>query len=508
MFWKASTIGIRVSFAFILAFMTPTVLSMLRLTPLSRWIKFEKNVHAHKLVAYTLVSWVIVHVVISYHFFYTISRPTKGPDGSTQPPEMTFKELLFHTPRGITGHIMGISFVIIAITATPIVRRKAYEVFYYSHHLFIVILISMLVHVKVAIEFFPYLGAFIVIYATDRLYRAVRGYGGGAQVVRAIPHAGGVVELKFKAKMVHPLPGQFVRVCCPSVNPLQWHPFTLTSLPGQKDNIYSIHFKRVGGFTNKFAEKLGVQNAVNIVAKNTDGGNGSATTGSHSLDSNRGSSSSLFPSGRRSGANMPRIFVDGPYGAPTQHIFSYEVGVLVAGGIGITPFASALRHHLALSIAKSAPVRPTRLHLVWSIRSISALEWFSDLWGAYAQQDELLLDSVTLLVYCTNSLEAEQYGEVEMTSDDPWGSHQLTIDEQKQKQNLRFSIPRNMKIYVGRPSYARILSYIGQQYARTKIGVISCGPKPMNRSLRGQLRASSKSAKRVKSSFDFRAEHF
>ncbi|KAJ1671472.1 hypothetical protein EV182_007612, partial [Spiromyces aspiralis] len=64
-FWKASTIAIRVIFAFILVFMSQTLLSMLRLTPISRWIKFEKNVHAHKLAAYTLLGWVITHVVIS-----------------------------------------------------------------------------------------------------------------------------------------------------------------------------------------------------------------------------------------------------------------------------------------------------------------------------------------------------------------------------------------------------------------------------------------------------------
>ena len=38
-----------------------------------------------------------------------------------------------------------------------------------------------------------------------------------------------------------------------------------------------------------------------------------------------------------------KIYVDGPYGAPSVHIFEAEHAVLIAGGIGVTPFASILQ---------------------------------------------------------------------------------------------------------------------------------------------------------------------
>ena len=38
-----------------------------------------------------------------------------------------------------------------------------------------------------------------------------------------------------------------------------------------------------------------------------------------------------------------QIYVDGPYGAPSVHIFEAEHAVLIAGGIGVTPFASILQ---------------------------------------------------------------------------------------------------------------------------------------------------------------------
>ena len=37
------------------------------------------------------------------------------------------------------------------------------------------------------------------------------------------------------------------------------------------------------------------------------------------------------------------VLIDGPYGAPSQHIFEAEHAVLIAAGIGITPFASILQ---------------------------------------------------------------------------------------------------------------------------------------------------------------------
>ncbi len=38
-----------------------------------------------------------------------------------------------------------------------------------------------------------------------------------------------------------------------------------------------------------------------------------------------------------------RVFIDGPYGTPSYHIFDSEHAVLIGAGIGITPFASILQ---------------------------------------------------------------------------------------------------------------------------------------------------------------------
>ena len=40
---------------------------------------------------------------------------------------------------------------------------------------------------------------------------------------------------------------------------------------------------------------------------------------------------------------MEKVYIDGPYGTPSTHIFQAEHAVLIGAGIGVTPFASILQ---------------------------------------------------------------------------------------------------------------------------------------------------------------------
>jgi ferredoxin-NADP reductase len=66
---------------------------------------------------------------------------------------------------------------------------------------------------------------------------------------------------------------------------------------------------------------------------------------------------------RALGALVPgtAVTLEGPYGSLTLHGDAARPAVFVAGGIGITPFMSMLRH-----VAREAPTRP--ITLVWSNR--------------------------------------------------------------------------------------------------------------------------------------------
>ncbi|KAJ1944497.1 hypothetical protein FBU59_002582 [Linderina macrospora] len=54
--------GILFDVACIMIFTSPTFLMLLQRTFLPRFIKFEKNIHAHKVAAYTMLFWAAVHI--------------------------------------------------------------------------------------------------------------------------------------------------------------------------------------------------------------------------------------------------------------------------------------------------------------------------------------------------------------------------------------------------------------------------------------------------------------
>src|ERR1700712_2012109 len=118
-------------------------------------------------------------------------------------------------------------------------------------------------------------------------------------------------------------PGQWLFLNCPSVSYHQWHPFTITSCP--YDPYVSVHVRQLGDFTRDLANALG---AGPLQAKLYD-----------SLDPN-----GMYEIAVEQGQRMPTLRIDGPYGAPAEDVFANEVAVLIGTGIGVTPFASVLKH--------------------------------------------------------------------------------------------------------------------------------------------------------------------
>lgn len=57
--------------------------------------------------------------------------------------------------------------------------------------------------------------------------------------------------------------------------------------------------------------------------------------------------------------SLPRLHVDGPYGAPAQEYQNYDVLLLVGLGIGATPFISILKD--LLNNARAATVSLSNL---------------------------------------------------------------------------------------------------------------------------------------------------
>ncbi|KAK6152073.1 hypothetical protein DH2020_014708 [Rehmannia glutinosa] len=97
------------------------------------------------------------------------------------------------------------------------------------------------------------------------------------------------------------------------------HPFSLTSAPG--DNYLSVHIRTVGDWTKELKRVFTEDNSSTCVI-------GRAKFGAM---------------GNVNQTGLPKLLVDGPYGAPAQDYQNYDVLLLVGLGIGATPFISILK---------------------------------------------------------------------------------------------------------------------------------------------------------------------
>ncbi|RKP18910.1 hypothetical protein ROZALSC1DRAFT_29432, partial [Rozella allomycis CSF55] len=237
------------------------------------------------------------------------------------------------------------------------IRRKKFEIFYYTHHLAIVWSILVFLHgigcfvrteERVCKGYFTwkYALAGFILFLIERGLREVRARR-LTYISKIIEHPSKVIELQFQKPSFSYKPGQYVFICIPEISKYQWHPFTLSSCP--EDDHHSVHIRVCGDWTSALANRLGCFKKKDQVKT-------------------------------YNGWYLPKIYVDGPYGTPTEDVFQYDSALIVGAGIGVTPFASVLKHiwyRKTRNIKENTKLQT--LHFVWICRDKNAFEWFHSL---------------------------------------------------------------------------------------------------------------------------------
>ena len=137
----------------------------------------------------------------------------------------------------------------------------------------------------------------------------------------------------------------------------EWHPFTISSAPELEDK-FSVHIRAAGGWTNALHSFVSNEN----------------TKWRRILNNNK-----VGPSWVTAAKPAPRplvVYIDGPHSAPASTIFSAEHAVLVATGIGVTPFASILQSIVARFGARQSLGDLKQVDFIWVNRDYSSLDWF------------------------------------------------------------------------------------------------------------------------------------
>ena len=423
-----------------------TLISKLRGSLLGIVVPFDKNITFHKFIGVHILLYTVLHVgAHTFDFLYLSQLGSLGLGFNDMgSPEYLWVSLL----PAYTGHIAVFCLFLMVTSSIRPIRQANFEIFWYTHHLFIVFFFALIIHGGRCIvdslveteciaftEFWKWAILSVVCYACERIVlRALIRTRRPVKVQKIIVHPSNVVEIQWIPRYTRQLltakPGQYIFLNCPFVGGRQFHPFTLTSCP--EEGHMSVHFREAGDFTKRFSKLL-------IEAQGDS---------KNAMDMNI----------------LPEIFIDGAFGAAAEDAFNFKSVMFVGAGIGVTPFASLLKSIFYQVEMGTSTVE--RVQFFWICRDTTAFEWFNDLLHTLEQQSgKVKLEYHIYLSKVRPSIINKVMLEDVSNGFDP-------ITGLASKTNY------------GRPNWDSIFAQTAVTSPRTKVGLFVCGPKPLTKVLK------------------------
>ncbi|KAL3515803.1 hypothetical protein ACH5RR_022705 [Cinchona calisaya] len=239
------------------------------------------------------------------------------------------------------GVISLLAGLLMWVTSLPGVRRWNFELFFYTHQLYVVFVIFLALHVGDFL--FSMAAAGIFLFMLDRFLRFCQSRK-TVDILSATCFPCGTVELVLsKPANLHYNALGWVFLQVRELSLLQWHPFSVSSSPLDGKNHLAILIKVLGGWTGKLKEHI------------------------LSISNEEPEKQQLLRPHSKISAS-----VEGPYGHEVPYHLTYENLILVAGGIGISPFLAILSdilHH----IKDGKPCLPKNILIVWAVKKSDEL---------------------------------------------------------------------------------------------------------------------------------------
>eukprot|EP00835_Amoeboradix_gromovi_P000227 NODE_8_length_47770_cov_0.334354.p5 type:complete len:581 gc:universal NODE_8_length_47770_cov_0.334354:2761-4503(+) len=444
-----------------------TLISQARVSVLNSVIPFDKNIEFHKFVGVHIVIYTIVHIGAHVFDFLYLSNLGKANLGFEYlgSPELLWMSLL----PAYTGHVATLSLFLIITSSLRKVRVANFEIFWFTHHLFIIFFVSLVLHgagcvVETLVgyqcvaftEFWKWCILSLFFYSAERLvFRVFRTFR-PVKIQKIVVHPSNVVELqwvpRYLTQMYNAKPGQYIFLNCPEIGGMQFHPFTLTSCI--EEGYMSVHIRETGDFTSRLSElliQLSQENSVGNIEK------------------------------------VPKIYIDGPFGAAAEDAFKYKTCIFVGAGIGVTPFASLLKSVFFKVDMGHSPVR--KLKLFWICNDTTAFEWFNDLLHSLEQQESMV--QLEYHIYLSKVRDTM----INKLILNDVGNNFDPITGLRSKTNY------------GRPNWDAIFAETAIQNPGETIGLFVCGPKLLTKALKKNciLYTNYKSTEAI---FRFNKENF
>eukprot|EP01132_Coremiostelium_polycephalum_P005567 gene5567-6933_t len=440
---RGSAAMIKLNAALILIPVLRNFLSWVRGTFINNYIPIDKNIVFHRLVAWVICGATFAHVMAHFNNYRIISTSTLEEiqvlgERTSVPSAIS---LAFTTLAGWSGHVVIVAMVLMYTSAIESIRRPMFEIFWFTHHLFIVFFGLLVVHGMAGLlepaTFWKWVIGPCALYILERIVRIARSKK-TTMLVLARQHPSRVIEVRMKTESFKYKPGQYLFLNCPTIANNEWHPFTITSAPDE--DFISCHINIVGNWTGKLSTLLNPEKKIGIVQENV-------------LNA---------PDGK------PILRIDGPFGAASEEVFKYKQVVLIGAGIGVTPFASILKH-IKYQLSRTYHTGPLieKVHFFWICRDRSSFEWFSGIIGALEMEN--VNNFLDINAYLTGALSAQEVRDVMYAGGDGESRDQIT----------GFSAPTQF----GRPKWNEIFADYAVRYAGKDVGVFFCGPKILSKQL-------------------------
>ncbi|KAF3847845.1 hypothetical protein F7725_020873 [Dissostichus mawsoni] len=373
------------------------------------------------------------------------------------------KLIILTTIPGVTGVLLVLILFLMFTSSSYCVRLSNYEIFWYTHNLFIVFYVILMVHMvggalkyQTNLEGHPpgclranqssteqqgeeleagedeerrcgeeahfqphypqtwlWVSGPLCLYCAERFYRYIRS-SDPVTIVTVIRHPCDVIELRMLKKHFKARPGQ-----CPTEN----------------KETFGVHLRVVGDWTERFTQLLLPEPRIDL---------------------------EILPMVQQ--RRYPKLYVDGPFGSPSEEVFNYDVSVCVAGGIGVTPFACD----------GWTGFRLQRLYFVWVCRELKSFYWFAELLCALHHKENRP-DYFNLKLYVSQT------------------------DNLQEKYR-----PLTSRLLVGRPRWNLLFDEIGKTNKHKRVGVFCCGPKGISKTLHRLCNSARSSG----TTFEFNKESF
>lgn len=230
----------------------------------------------------------------------------------------------------LAGEITLVTGLVMWITSLPQMRRKRFEIFYYVHHLYTIFLVFFLLHAGDRHFYMIFPGVFL--FGLDKLLRILQSRP-ETYILSARLYPCKAVELILpKDTGLKYTPTSIIFMKIPSISKFQWHSFSIASSSTVDNHRMSVIVKCDGWWTSSLYD--------NIQAE---------------LDSD---AEKIKP--------LP-VAIEGPYGPSSLTFLRYDSLLMVAGGIGITPFLSIL-HEIAATQGSCRYRFPSRIQLIYAVK--------------------------------------------------------------------------------------------------------------------------------------------